>query len=335
MKYKINTAVYGNVFTVPALVTDKYLKLSSASQLKTLLWIFRNPGKEIAPEIISRDIGYSQTDITDALTVLCEWGILNSEETEQRIPGKDGSIPEEEVQTGLKKKHPENKTVHPTALTNEQIIKRCNESPEIKNFFSEIQSLIGKTIGYSSESILLNLFDHYGLPLEVIYMLVDYCVSVGKANFSYIQKVGIDWGEREIDTIEKAADQINILRSCDTLWNKFAKAAGIQTSKPTSVQSAYIRTWTTDMKFNLDMIYAAYEETMNHTGKISFPYMNKVLTNWFNSGIRTVSDVEQSRLKTHDVSPDKKHKKSERKTSYDMNEVFERAAGLPVYKKGD
>ncbi|MBR2075705.1 MAG: DnaD domain protein, partial [Fibrobacter sp.] len=35
------------------------------------------------------------------------------------------------------------------------------------------------------------------------------------------------------------------------------------------------------------MIYLAYEEMANHTDKISFPYMNKVLANWHEAGIKT------------------------------------------------
>lgn len=331
MNYKINTSVYGSMFAIPAAVTDNYIKLSSASQLKTLLWVFRNADKPINPDVISSEIGYSAADVTDALTVLTGWGMLSTDDAVQETVPTVSEPVRKTAKTVSPAVKPDKKFAPVVNPTYEDIIKRCNESPEIKNLFAEIESLLCKSLGYNSECILLNLYDHYGLSLEVIYMLVDYCLSEGKANFSYIQKVGADWGEREINTIEKADEQINILKSCSSVWNAFAKMAGIQNSKPTTAQSAFLRTWTTEMKFNLDMIYSAYEEMMNHCSRISFPYMNKILSSWYESGIKTLTDIENSRKPT----PSGKKNAETGESSYDINEVVERAAELPVYKKGD
>jgi DnaD/phage-associated family protein len=227
----------------------------------------------------------------------------------------------------LKKELPELAPVNPTS---DQIIARCTEAPEIRHMFADIAKLLGRTIGYDSECILLMMHDQYGLPVEVIYMLVDYCVSVGKSNLSYIAKVGKTWGENEIDTIEKADEQIKILNSCISIWKEFAKMAGIQSPRPTASQSAYLKTWTVDMKFSTEMIFLAYEEMMDHSGKMSFAYMNKVLANWHGKGLKTPADVENDKQ----AFRDKKQKKKENETSYDMTEFNRRADSLPVYKKG-
>ena len=265
MSYIFNSAVLGSMFAVPAQVVDNYIKLASASQLKTLLWICRHISEPIDAAKISQEIGYSVGDVDDALTVIAGWGVLIGTDvivTPAPVPSGKPKITEQP-------KHFEE--IAASKPSSEQIITRCKEDPEILAMFSDIEKMLGKTLGYDSRSTLLMMHDHYGLPIEVIYMLVDYCKSVGKSGFSYISKVGKTWGEKEIDTIEKADEQIKILNSCNKLWKEFAEMAGIQNPRPSSSQSAYLRTWSVELKFNVEMIYLAYEEMLNHSSKISFP----------------------------------------------------------------
>ena len=325
MAYTINPAVFGSMFAVPSQVVDNNLKLASASQLKTLLWVFRHASDPIDPAVISKEINYAESDVCDALTVLCEWGVINSDSTPiVRMPQPEAPA----VVAEAKKELPE---LIPVKPTNEQIIARCKETPEIRHMFADIAKLLGRTIGYDSECILLMMHDQYGLPVEVIYMLVDHCVSIGKGNLSYIAKVGKTWGENEIDTIEKADEQIKILNSCISIWKEFAEMAGIQNPRPTSSQSAYLKTWTVEMKFSIEMIFLAYEEMMDHSGKISFAYMNKVLANWHQKGLRTPEDVEKDKQSYRDSK--KKKTAADTSTSYDMSEFNRRADSLPVYNR--
>ncbi len=327
MAYTINPAVFGSMFAVPSQIVDNNLKLASASQLKTLLWIFRHASEPINPSVISKEINYRESDVCDALTVLCEWGVLASDgKVTVQMPAPEAA-PAPVAVTETKKELPELAPVKPTY---EQVVARCEESPEIAHMFTDIEGLLGKTLGYDSECILLMMHDQYGLPVEVIYMLVSHCVSIGKGNLAYIAKVGKTWGEKEIDTIEKADEQIKLLNACISLWKEFASMAGIPNPRPTASQSAYLQTWSKEFKFGTDMIYLAYEETLDHSGKISFAYMNKVLANWHGKGLKTPSDVEKDKQSFRE----KKSKKNDANTSYDMNEFNRRANQLPVYKKG-
>lgn len=324
MSYIFNSAVLGSMFAVPAQVVDNYIKLASASQLKTLLWICRHISEPIDAAKISQEIGYSVGDVEDALTVIAGWGVLIGTD----VTVTPAPVSSEKPKITEQPKHLEE--IAASKPSSEQIMTRCKEDPEILAMFSDIEKMLGKTLGYDSRSTLLMMHDHYGLPIEVIYMLVDYCKSVGKSGFSYISKVGKTWGEREIDTIEKADEQIKILNSCNKLWKKFAEMAGIQNPRPTSSQSAYLRTWSVELKFNVEMIYLAYEEMLNHSTKISFPYMNKILMNWHSKGIKTPDDIEKEKEEYRR----KKSPVTQANVSFDINEINRRGDALPVYKKG-
>ena len=107
--------------------------------------------------------------------------------------------------------------------------------------------------------------------------------------------------------------------------------AGIQNPRPTSSQAAYLKTWSAEFRFGVDMIYLAYEETLDRSGKISFAYMNKVLASWHDKGLRTPDDVEKDKQ----AYREKNRRTTDAGTSYDMNEFNRRANQLPVYKKGE
>lgn len=323
MSYSFNSAMLGSMFAVPTQVVDNYIKLASASQLKTLLWICRHISEPIDISVISKEIGYKEGDVADALTVIAGWGVIVDDGNPTAVAEQPKPTPSAEPV----KQFGEIEALKPSS---EQIAVRSKESPEILAMFSDVEKMLGKTLGNDSRSILLMMHDHYGLPIEVIYMLVDYCKSVGKSGFSYISKVGKSWGENEIDTIEKADEQIKQLNSCNKLWRDFADMAGIQNPRPTSSQSAYLKTWSTELKFGVEMIFLAYEEMLNHSTKISFPYMNKILMNWHSKGIKTPDDVEREKEEYRK----KKNPPKKNTASYDIDEFNQRGEALPIYKKG-
>ena len=61
--------------------------------------------------------------------------------------------------------------------------------------------------------------------------------------------------------------------------------------KPTPKQQEYIDLWQ-DRKIPLDLITYAYEKTLESIDKLSFPYLDSILTRWMNAGYRTRTDVD-------------------------------------------
>ena len=52
------------------------------------------------------------------------------------------------------------------------------------------------------------LNEYYGLPVEVIIMLLQYLQDMGKTNMKYIEKVAESWGDNEITTVDRAEKEI-------------------------------------------------------------------------------------------------------------------------------
>ena len=56
--------------------------------------------------------------------------------------------------------------------------------------------------------------------------------------------------------------------------------------KPVTSQQSYIDKWQSS-GYSMELIRYAYEVCIENTDKRSFPYMDKILTNWSQSGITT------------------------------------------------
>ncbi|MBQ8014894.1 MAG: DnaD domain protein [Clostridia bacterium] len=294
MSYSVNPAVFKSIFAVPADIVDKHIRLANGDQLKVLLWILRNSPDNPDIDKMCAALKIQKSDAEDYLQYWVLTGVLSGNSDVTAAQSSPEAVIESVVVSEPVKNVDKNVISAPSKPSSAEIAARIDESPEIGHLFNEAQVKLGKTIGYDGQCTLLLLHDHYGLPTEVLFMMIDYCVSIGKTNYSYLEAVGKDWGNREIDTLDKAAEQIAVLRKTNGIWSEFAKFAGISTPRPTVKQTEYLRRWSEEWKFGIDMIARAYEEMANHTGKLSFAYIDKVLANWQSKGYKTPSDVENA-----------------------------------------
>ncbi len=327
MQIRVNpTLLWGAVFSVPAVVVDKYLKLASVEQIRTLLWTLRHAAEQPTTEQAAQELRFSEESVREYVAFWQQNGILQTDAPTVPAPQKQAAEtrkPEKPPLPDL----PENK---PTAA---EILERANESPELLFLFQQAQKKFGRTIGYDGQCTLLLMHDRYGLPVEVILMIIEYCAEARKTSNAYIAAMGKSWAQEEIDTIEKAEEKIGELHRCGKLWKELAAMAGLHAPNPTAVQSEYLRAWSTELGYGVDMIFLAYEEMANHCSKLSFAYMNKVLLNWHDKGLKTTQDVAEDNRRFRE----KKSKDDDKPpASYDIEEMEQRLLYGPiVYKKND
>ena len=325
MSYSVNPTAFRSIFAVPSDIVDKHIRLANGHQLKVLLWILRNSPDKPDLNEMCKALKITIDDATDYLQYWVENGILS---------GKDDTYAETEI-VEIKPEVSKANTPSPifNATTVEdttpskpssaEILTRLDESPEIGHLFNEAQIKLGKTIGYDGQCTLLLIHDHYGLPTEVIFMMIDYCASIGKTNYSYIQAVGKDWGLREIDTIEKAAEHIEALRNTQTLWTELSRATDITNKRPTPKQMDIVRRWSEEFEFKIDMVLRAYETMVENTGKFNLNYMNKVLTNWYEKGYKTPDDINNAEIEFQKAKNSKTS--NDKNASYDLDKFKEQS----------
>ncbi len=350
MSFEINPYAYKSIFAVPTSVVDDNIRLASVLQLKVLLYMLRYSDKNLTGEDLASALSIDKADAEDAMIFWQERGLLmKSEESAKPLlhietttdvtitKNEPEAEPAEEVQPKRVSDIPISRPSH------EQIAVRLQECKEFSGLFAEAQAMLGKTIGYDGQSVLIMMHDSYGLPFEVILMAIEYAVSQQKTGFSSIAKVGKLWSELGIDTLEGAMEYIEEHNVVNETWNKLRSLTDITNRTPTSKQRGYLVAWVKEYGYNADIIYYAYEESIDRTGKMSMPYMDKIIRNWYERGVKTPMDIQREKAKWQEER-DKKlpQAKSTSKQkvpsllrdepSYDIDAFTKKAIGLK-YKK--
>lgn len=356
--YKINPTKYIGVTVIPSEIAEKHLILSSSSQLKVILCAFSKAGSIFDVKEISDCTGINEDEVKDALVYWTDLGFILHQDEDFSFPEKTVGIPvTEEIKEDVKAEalvtdtRKKGKVPHnnPSKLTYSEICKRIGESESVRILLNEAQLKLGRTIGTGDQSSLILLHDYYGLPVEVILCICEYAGTKGKStNMNYIYKIGVDWSQREIDTIDAADEELKSIEKANVLWKEFCKAADIQYSLPTSSQEKYFSRWSEEWKFNIPMLILAFEEMKLHTDKISYSYMHKVLSSWYTKGIDTPEKVADEQERFMNEKEQKALERANKKkaitekteikpdptASYDLKRAEERAlTSVPKLKK--
>ena len=92
MEFKINPAVMGNMFALPSVIADENLKLASAVQLKSILYLFRHQmmGESVTCQEIADATGYDREDVVDAMIFWQERGVAVKDTV--KVEGKSKTV---------------------------------------------------------------------------------------------------------------------------------------------------------------------------------------------------------------------------------------------------
>ncbi len=327
MAYKIDFGGWGSVFAVPSSVVDKGLKLAGEAQLKVLLYLLRHSGDTLTDELVAEALALHPEDVRDAIEYWSERGLLVSARDTVTMP--ESSDAEMSKESGTQVVQPETfKTVEkprpvsrPTKPEPRYVAKRLKADSNLVFLMDEAQRILGKVFSNSDTATLLMLHDTDGLPIEVILMLLEHCVQIGKGNMRYIERVGIQWGSDGITTINLAEEKIKQYSESTSAWGRVCAVFGIHLSgTPTKKQLEYSGQWVNDWGFSEEMLRLAYERCVDAKGEMNLSYINGIIKRWNEQGLRKPEDVIKA-----DSAPAKKGKKTDNKStntsaSYDIDE---------------
>lgn len=348
MSIKINLGAWSSVFAVPSKIVDEGLKFSDGVKLKVLLYVLRNSGNELTDSDISAATGVNVTDIPETLDYWVSMGIFQKNENEykpmQTVADERenyNSVSEKSTNKNsfeeIKEENyseKENKPVtaeeissevesakHRFTVTRPQkpdyvfTSQRLAVDEELKILVSEAQTALGKVLSNSDIATLLMLKDTCGLPLDVIIMLIQYCISIDKGNMRAIEKIGIGWADEGIDTLEAADDKIRRVKQMNKNFSVVSSAFGLKNAgSPTKKQLEYSEKWVAEWKFSHEMLREAYERCVDSKGAMKFSYIDGILKRWNSNGIKNKIELER-------FESSQNKNTGTRKTSYNIDEL--------------
>ena len=358
---QINLGEWNSVFAVPSSLVDRHMRLAGAVQLKVLLWVLRHAGEEISSEKLAAAVGVSTADARDAMQYWVETGLLRESGGQLLPPGvesqKEPEYGEESVQP-----EPEEDTApqeqeapHPTRLVSTLpapqekpepqpepvkkapprripkpdgvfVSQRINESQEIRSLMQEAELILGRPISPGLSSSLVMIHDDFGLPVDVIVMLLQYVKGKGRDNLNYIEAVAKGWASENIFSHGAAESKLRQLDEAEQSWRRVENALGIPRRSPSAREEQFAQRWIQEWKFSDEMLREAYNRCVDSTGRMNLSYINRILERWHKAGIFTPQQAaaEQSTK----AAP----RTQEKETSFDLDE-YERTSRWGYFKK--
>lgn len=317
MPVKINLGDWGSVFAVPSCVVDEHIKIASHNQLKVILFLLKNNNINYTYKELGDALRIHEDDVKDCVTFWIDRGVL-CESSDGFVPDK-GSTEAVEPKPAAEEEKPKVKVVvgRPSKIDTITAAQRVATDEDLKHVLTEVELALGKPLSSGNIATLVMLYDTCGLPAEVIVMLVNYCVSVGKANMRSIETIGVRWADEGINSIEAADNKIMLSKQVSMNWSRISSVFGLKnTGSPTARQLEYAERWISEWHFSDEMLREAYEICVNTKGDMKLGYINGILSKWYNSGIFTVSDIKKK-----DTKKSAKPKKQS-DASYDIEELM-------------
>lgn len=270
-------------------IDNNIIRISCSLHLKVLFIVMKTPDSHFTVSHLASILKKSDEDIKDAIEFWSNFGIIKSENKE------------------VNKISDENKKILEQANI-DYVSKRMKTGSDINILLDKIETILGRPLSGLDISTFIKFKDFEGLSSNVILVLVQYCVKIGKASTGYIEKVGISWAKEGINSVESAKQKIRMDNKITSMWKKFVKIVGISNRMPTMKEKEAIKRWFIDWKYDLDMIKEAYERCVNSLGEYKLSYMDGIIKKWKNNNIFSVDDLDNSvrgfirYMPTYDIS---------------------------------
>ncbi len=162
--------------------------------------------------------------------------------------------------------------------------------PHFSDFLQEVSALLGKPIGHADTATILYLLDTVGLPENVIYTEIGYAVSIGKPNMRYIEKIALDWADKDLTTLRAVEAHIRELENERAAAERVEKLLSL--AQPlTAAQAKTADKWLNLWCFKEEMLQRAAEMTVEKTGKFQVPYTDRILERWHAEGVDTLDKI--------------------------------------------
>lgn len=293
-------------FPVPCDLVDKHLNAPDV-ELRLILLLLRNANAAFLKEDLLRTLGVEEDRLKEAFQYWVKAGILF------RAGGK------------YTLRRPQLNAADYGTYKPETIAQRLEGDTALQFLYKSAEESLKKPLSSADASVILSLVDWCGLPADVVALLFRYGTENGKS-LRQIAQTGVKWSEEGIKTFEQAEELIQKEAQKKNTVNRIATRFGIFGTRAISEaeQKAFLK-WKEELGFDLDMIGAAYEETVKNTGKYTYAYVDKILTNWHSAGFTT---VDQALAAPKPATPAKKARRTPapnnpRKTSSSEKETLD------------
>ena len=191
----------------------------------------------------------------------------------------------------------------PPEYTREDIARKLEGDGRFACLLREVEHKLGP-LSTPSVKKLLGLYENLGLPADVVYTLVNYCIGKKEQQFGEgrlpnmreIEKEGYVWARKELFSIEKASEYMKREQALRGKYPEYMAALQMQGRASAPSEEKYLSAWA-EMGFPAETVAEAYDRTVLHCHEFRWPYCNGILKRWHEKGLHTPEQVRAENAK--------------------------------------
>jgi len=144
------------------------------------------------------------------------------------------------------------------------------------------------------------LFSQYNFDEDVMISLFQYCYNKNALNRKYIGQVAASWSRRNITTHIELEKFMEVFQKTRDIGYQIAKVLRLHRSL-TVYEEEFVDIWVNQYGYDMDIIELALRKTSGKSN-LNFRYIHKILTDWYNEGLKTKEAVI-ARLSRKETTP--------------------------------
>ena len=179
-----------------------------------------------------------------------------------------------------------------------EIIRRSHGNEELTVIYAEAAQVLGHALNSNEMRVLFGIYDHLGLPPEVILELLHFSKELAvwklgkdrRLTSHFLEQEAYAWANREILTLEQAEEYIRFQRQRHSDMGRIQEALGLPTLSPT--QQKDLTAWM-EQGFGEEAIAIAADRTITNTGSLKWSYMRRILQSWHEKGLHSPAEIRE------------------------------------------
>ncbi len=268
---------------------------ADANDLRVLILAasMEKDGADIASDAIANELGISEGDVKSSLKFWCGAGVLKRTKA-----AKEGTnVPEkkEEAKAPPRRRALPENTNH--TFTANELCEIAEGNAEFKALIDMSQQTAGWIFNTKDIELIADLYSNLMLSTEYILALIGYFVKKREKPLRYLVKVANDYIANGIDSAAALEEKLQWLERFDGRAGRVRSMFGMGARDYSKKEMEFLARWFDELCVSDEMLKEAYEITVNNTGKASFSYINKILENWHESGVKKPADIPKKAAK--------------------------------------
>ena len=260
---------------------DRLIAVGDGSAALLYLYVLRH-GQQTNSVQAMRDLRFTQEQFDQAAFTLTNLMISHSASSDMKKPEAAPRYSASELKTARFEDH------------------------KFRSVCSFAESMLNTPINESMLRALYTVYEHIGLPAEVMMELISYLkADKGTVASRELVREAHIWSDKALLTVSDVQKYLSTLQLQKPLRDAIYKIIGAVGRVPTLAEKN-LAAFCAEKGFSEDAVQLAYDRMMRHNGTYSLNYLKKVLQSWDQKNIHTLSEitaVEPERNTEHKNAP--------------------------------